>query len=175
MIITKDDLKTIMPNASASALDRFTEPINTTLGKYLINTPARMAAFLAQIAHESGQLIYTRELASGSAYEGRKDLGNIQPGDGKKFKGRGLIQITGRHNYEMLSMVLGVDFVSNPELLEGAVYATDSAGWFWQTHGLNEIADRGDFKLITKRINGGYNGLPERLEFWERAKKVLNA
>lgn len=175
MNLTKDDLKTIMPLASAGSLDRFCEPINSTLTKYLINTPARIAAFLAQIAHESGQLIYTRELASGLAYEGRKDLGNTQPGDGKKFKGRGLIQITGRHNYEILSMVLGIDFIANPELLEGAVYATESAGWFWQTKGLNEIADRGDFRLITKRINGGYNGLPEREEFYERAKKILKA
>lgn len=175
MIITKDDLKQIMPNASAQALDRFCEPINSTLVKYEINTPLRIASFLAQIAHESGQLIYTRELASGLAYEGRKDLGNVSPGDGKRFKGRGLIQITGRTNYEKLSKAIGVDFISNPELLEGAVYATDSAGWFWKTKGLNEIADRSDFKLITKRINGGYNGLPERLEFYERAKKVLNA
>lgn len=174
MNLTKDDLKTIMPQASAQALDRFCEPINSTLVKYLINTPTRAAAFLAQIAHESGQLIYTRELASGAAYEGRRDLGNTQPGDGKKFKGRGLIQITGRTNYQMLSMVIGVDFIANPELLEGAVYATESAGWFWQTRGLNEIADRGDFKLITRRINGGYNGLSERIEFWERAKKVIH-
>src|SRR6478736_7421705 len=102
MNLTKDDLKRIMPLASASALDRFCEPINSTLPKYLINTPTRIAAFLAQIAHESGQFRYVKELASGEAYEGRKDLGNTQPGDGKKFKGRGLIQITGRNNYELL-------------------------------------------------------------------------
>lgn len=174
MTLTKDDLKRIMPLASAQALDRFCEPINSTLTKYLINTPSRVAAFLAQLAHESGQLRYTKELATGDAYEGRKDLGNTQPGDGRKFKGRGLIQITGRHNYEMLSMVLGVDFIAHPELLEGAVYATESAGWFWQTKGLNEIADQGDFRLITKRINGGFNGLAERELFHERAKKVVN-
>jgi len=174
MNLTKDDLKTIMPNASISALDRFCDPINTTLVKYQINTPLRIAAFVAQIAHESGQLIYTRELASGSAYEGRKDLGNISPGDGKRFKGRGLIQITGRANYKKLSDELGVDFISKPELLEGAVYATDSAGWFWKTKGLNEIADRSDFKLITIRINGGLTHYPERLEFYECAKKVIH-
>ena len=171
-MITKSDLKRIMPQATASNINRFLDPLNQTMGKYEINTPIRIQSFLAQVAHESGQLYYVRELASGEAYEGRKDLGNIQPGDGVKFKGRGLIQITGRANYEALSKDLGVDFTSNPELLEGAVYAAESAGWFWKRNNLNAIAET-DFKLLTKRINGGYNGLADRMEFFNNAKEVI--
>ncbi len=172
-MISKSDLQTIMPNATASKLEMFISPINDTLVKYDINTPIRIQSFLAQIAHESGQLLYTRELASGRAYEGRKDLGNIMPGDGVRFKGRGLIQITGRSNYELLSHDLGIDFITNPELLEGPVYATDSAGWFWKRNNLNKIADSGDFQKLTRRINGGINGIEERQKFFNLAKEVI--
>lgn len=174
-MITKQDLTAIMPFARAQDINQFLQPLNDAMEKYEINTPLRISAFLAQVAHESGQLKYTLEIASGAAYEGRKDLGNTHAGDGVRFKGRGLIQITGRTNYEKLSKEIGIDFISNPALLEGPVYASLSAAWFWNTKNLNRLADAKNFLLITKRINGGYNGQIERNEFYERAKETMNA
>lgn len=130
--------------------------------QYGIDTPVRQAAFLSQLAHESGRFYYVEEIASGKAYEGRKDLGNTQPGDGVRFKGRGLIQLTGRSNYRQLSQQLGVDFENNPELLKTPQYAVQSACWFWDSRNLNELADVRDIRAITKRINGGYNGFADR-------------
>lgn len=171
--MTKEELKQCLPFAKDENIEKFFGPINATIEKYQINTPKRLAAFLAQLAHESGSFKYVREIASGEAYEGRKDLGNIQPGDGVKFKGRGLIQITGRTNYTKLGEAFKQDFITNPEKLEQPLFATLSAGWFWSMHGLNQLADKGDFILITKRINGGTNGLADRQAHWERCKKVL--
>jgi putative chitinase len=133
-MISKEQLHQIMPYASGENLEKFCQPLNETMDKYQINTPQRMACFLAQLAHESGCLKYVKELATGQAYEGRKDLGNIEPGDGVKFKGRGLIQITGRTNYGALSKALGADLINHPELLEGPVYASFSAWteWIWK-------------------------------------------
>ena len=133
---------------------------------YEIDTSLREAAFLAQVAHESGRFYYTEELASGKAYEGRRDLGNIQPGDGVRFKGRGLIQLTGRSNYKDFSRHCGIDFTATPELLSLPEHAVRSACWFWHSRGLNELADAGEFKKITRIINGGYNGLEERIKFY---------
>jgi Predicted chitinase len=133
----------------------------------------REASFLSQIIHESGSFRYVREISSGEAYEGRKDLGNIYKGDGARFKGRGLIQITGRTNYEALSKDLGIDFVSNPALLEQPVNAVRSACWFWDKKNLNRFADAGDNITITRRINGGTNGITERMYYYDRALKVL--
>lgn len=172
-MISKEQLHEIMPFATGENLEKFTDPLNETMVRFEINTPQRIACFLAQLAHESGSLKYTREIASGAAYEGRKDLGNTQSGDGIKFKGRGLIQLTGRANYQALTDAFGVDFVANPELLEGAVYASMSAGWFWKKKGLNELADKMDFTKITKRVNGGLNGLVDRMKYFELAKKTL--
>lgn len=172
--------------AILSCAQKFLPYINDTCTTYQINTPARQLCFLAQVGHESGGLYYTEELASGAAYEGRASLGNTHPGDGVKFKGRGLIQITGRTNYQALSTVWKVDLLDNPTMLGGKnaevcndvqlKYASLSAGWFWNANKLNLLADKIDlkspidegtnldtFKLITRRINGGYNGLPDRL------------
>lgn len=162
----------IMPHAKSRVQD-FLEPLNAAMREFHINTPVRQAAFLAQIAHESGELRYVEEIASGIAYEYRKDLGNTQPGDGMKFKGRGLIQITGRNNYHECGKALGVDLITNPELLETNDLACRSAAWFWASRGLNDLADRGDFERITKRINGGLNGYQERLVYHARAKMAL--
>jgi putative chitinase len=162
-MMTPVDLLAIMPFAK-SRIAAFFSPLVAAMGEFDINTQARQAAFLAQVGHESGQLRYVRELASGAAYEGRKDLGNIQPGDGIRFKGRGLIQITGRTNYAACGVALGLDLIARPELLEDPENACRSAGWFWKTHGLNELADSGDQVRVTKRINGGTNGLADRLE-----------
>jgi putative chitinase len=172
--------------AFTSYAEKFATFINDTCARFQINTPARALCFLAQVGHESGGLFYTEELASGKAYEGRADLGNTNPGDGVRYKGRGLIQITGRANYTSISNELGIDCVNNPSLLGGKDVnkctteqlnnAALSAGWFWNSRKLNDIADKVDitkpieddqnlaqFKAITKKINGGYNGLSDRV------------
>lgn len=172
-MITEDQLKQAMPFAADANIKKFIAPLNLTLEKYQINTPKRISAFLAQLAHESGSLRYVEEIASGAAYEGRKDLGNTQPGDGVRFKGRGLIQITGRSNYAALSAALNFDFIKEPEKLELPGAATLSAGWFWNLKKLNELADIDDFKKITKKINGGYNGYDDRVKHWAKARKAF--
>lgn len=173
-MITIEDLRKICPTTSSLRLKTFIDPLNLAMSEFNISdTPDREAAFLAQVAHESGGFHYVREIASGSAYEGRRDLGNTQPGDGVRFKGRGLIQITGRANYKECGEDLGLDLINKPELLEEPVNAARSAAWFWHKRKLNEIADTGDFKRITKIINGGYNGYADRLAYWERAQRVI--
>lgn len=177
-MISKEQLHVIMPFATAMNLEKFYKPLNDSMLKFAITSPARKAAFLAQIAHESGSLRYVREIGDGSAYDvGRlaENLGNTpeDDGDGEFYKGRGLIQITGKANYEKCGKALGIDLLKHPELLEGSVYASESAAWFWFIHGLNEIADSGDFRKITKIINGGFNGIEQRVAYWEKAKKVL--
>ena len=146
------------------------------LAKYGITTPLRLAHFFSQIAHESGGFKYLAELGGKSyfdKYEGRKDLGNTQKGDGYKFKGRGYNQVTGRANYSEISKDLKIDFINNPELLEQEVNAMISALWFWNKRKLNQFADLDDIKTITKKINGGYNGLKERQEYLTQYKKIF--
>lgn len=172
-MITLDDLKALCPLTKRARLALFVDHLNAAMQRFEIDNVEREAAFLAQIAHESGCFHYVEELASGNAYEGRADLGNTQPGDGIRFKGRGLIQITGRQNYLYCGEALGLDLIAEPELLEQPEHACASAAWFWRERGLNELADIGSFKLITKRINGGLNGYQERLTLWERAKDTL--
>lgn len=125
-------------------------------------SPMRLAHFLAQLAHESGGFVYMEEIASGAAYEGRADLGNIQPGDGKRYKGRGPIQCTGRFNYREYGQRLGLAFEDHPEMLAYPSVGLLFACAFWQVKGLNALADADDLVAITKRINGGVNGLPDR-------------
>lgn len=164
-----------MPHAGKRA-EIFLAPLNAAMAEFSIDTPLAVAAFLAQLCHESGSLVYVKELASGQAYEGRKDLGNTQVGDGVRFRGRGLIQITGRANYQRLSDELVIDCVSHPELLEIPINACRSAAWFWNSRHLSDLAEAGTdeaFRMITKKVNGGYNGLAERLDNYARAKKVL--
>ncbi|MDF3936645.1 glycoside hydrolase family 19 protein [Pseudomonas citronellolis] len=176
MPLTEAQLLRIYPNASQRA-GVFVPALNRAMLRYQINTPARQAAFLAQIGHESGQLRYVREIwgptPAQSRYEGRKDLGNTQPGDGKRFMGRGLIQITGRENYRKTGAALGVPLLDNPELLEQPEWAASSAAWWWSNHGLNELADAGKFEQITKTINGGLNGQADRLALWAKAQEVF--
>ena len=172
MNLTLQQLITIMPNARTKA-GIFLPALNAAMLEFGITTPARQLSFLAQLAHESGQLVYVRELASGAAYEGRKDLGNTQPGDGMRFRGRGLIQVTGRTNYAACGKALGLDLLAKPEMLEQTVNACRSAGWFWQSRGLNALADAGDQVAVTRRVNGGANGLAERLALFKVAQRVL--
>ena len=182
MAITAPQLLQILPNAGKQA-GVFVPGLNATMGKYAIITRLRMAAFIAQIGHESGQLRYVRELG-GDTYLAKYDTGRLAQrlgntpeadGDGQKYRGRGLIQVTGRANYQACSEALFGDsrLLNTPELLEQSVYAAMSAGWFWQRAGLNSLADKGDFLAITKKINGGTNGLADREELYERALKVL--
>lgn len=139
MKITNEFIKEVMPQSTEANRQKYLEWLNYFMPKYGIDTDKEVAAFIAQIGHESGQLRYVEELASGKAYEGRKDLGNTQGGDGIRFKGRGLIQITGRFNYIQLSKDLGEDFIKNPELLSTPKYAVQSACWFWNKNKLNDL------------------------------------
>ena len=161
----------------------FARPLAEACERFDITTPARLAAFLAQIGHESGGLRYLTELASGEAYEGRKDLGNIHQGDGVRFKGHGLIQITGRANHAEMRPLLILagyddvpDFEAHPERLTDPRWAAASAAAYWHKRNLNALADADrpeDFERITKRINGGLNGQADRLQRWAKAKAAL--
>ena len=171
-ILTKDKLYQIARNAPHSKIDEMYDQILQTMQTYQINSTLRIAHFLAQVLHESGSFKYTEELASGSAYEYRSDLGNDTIGDGVKFKGRGLIQLTGKLNYIKYGNDIGQNFTSNPKPVSSS-YSVDAAGWFWDKRNLNSLADNDDLIRITKRVNGGLNGLSSRREFLDRAKEIL--
>ena len=151
------------------------------MNHYQIVGTKRMAAFIAQIGHESGQFRYVRELGNDqylSKYDTgtlAKRLGNTPEadGDGQKYRGRGLIQITGRANYMLCGEALALDLINQPELLEKPQHACMSAAWFWASRGLNTLADAGQFDTITRRINGGQNGAADRQALYARALKVL--
>jgi len=176
MPITEQQLLQILPNAGRQA-GVFVPVLNAAMAKYAIVTRLRSAAFIAQIGHESGQFRWLKELwgptAQQKGYEGRADLGNTVNGDGFKYRGRGLIQVTGRANYAACGDALGMDLINQPELLEQPQYAAMSAAWFWSTRGLNTLADQGAFVAITRRINGGLTGQDDRQALYDKALKVL--
>lgn len=173
-LISKEDLKKIMPSATSANINKYHPHLNTTMQKYRINTPVRIAHFISQLAHETMSFRYSEEIASGAAYEGRANLGNTQPGDGRRFKGRGLIQLTGRANYTDYKKASGIDVVSNPEIVsEDPHVCVDVAGWFWKKNNINTLADKDDVRAVTRRINGGYNGLADRTNYLKNAKQVL--
>lgn len=192
-MITKLQLKEILPHISGDAIATYAPLLNDILPKWDIDTTPRIQMFLAQVGHESGSFRYVREIASGNAYEGRTDLGNLFPGDGKLFKGRGLIQVTGRANYQACSLALfgSNKLLQNPDILATPQYAVESACWFWKTKGLNELCDKPEdwtkeipragepprvftkIQWITKKINGGLNGIKERQEIYKRAQEIL--
>ena len=176
MPITTQQLLQILPNAGQSAGD-FVSALNTAMNHYQIIGSKRVAAFIAQIGHESGQLKYVKEIwgptKAQAKYEGRADLGNTVKGDGTRYRGRGLIQITGRANYVACGEALGLDLINHPELLEKPQHACMSAAWFWASRGLNTLADAGSFSKITSRINGGQNGSADRQVLYAKAMKVL--
>ncbi len=174
--LSKDAFLAIMADGKKRKLFTYLPLLEPAFTTYQINTPLRTAHFLAQVGHESLSLVYTEEIASGAAYEGRKDLGNIQKGDGVRFKGRGLIQLTGRANYEKYGKAIGVDFLkSGNESLVATTpkYALDVSLWFWSSRKLNRHADKDDLRAITRRVNGGYNGLKDRQHYLDRAKFFL--
>ncbi|WP_397452543.1 glycoside hydrolase family 19 protein [Pseudomonas sp. NA-150] len=182
MSVTEKQLQSIMPNARHQA-GVFVSALNAAMIHRQINTPARQAAFLAQVGHESGHLHYVRELGS-DHYLSKYDTGALAAklgntpeadGDGQRYCGRGLIQVTGRNNYLRCSLALFGDerLLLTPELLEQPQWAAESAAWFWWINELNALADRGDFESITRKINGGLNGQDDRLRLWNRAMEVL--
>lgn len=182
-MITYEELRAIMPHAPPD-LVQFTGPLNMAMEEFEINTPTRQAAFLAQLAHESGSFRYMQEIADGSAYEGRRDLGNHEfeavaaaarhgSTPGRFYKGHGPIQITGYYNHRDCGMALDLDLVNEPDLITTPLHGCRAAGWFWKSRGLNDFADAGKFETITRRINGGLNGLADRMAYWDRAQRLL--
>jgi len=180
-MLTDIQLRRIMPNLPPAKLVQYLPHLNRAMQSYGVDTLLRTAAFIAQLAHESAEFRFMEEIwgpiPAQLRYEPPSDLaaklGNTQPGDGKRFKGRGPIQITGRYNYQKYGDLLGADLIGNPALAAAAEVAFATAGLFWKTNGLNELADAQQFVAITKRINGGTNGLPDRQMYYERAKGVL--
>jgi predicted chitinase len=180
-MITDSQLQQIMPTLPADKRQMYLPFLNHAMNMYNISTTLRQAAFLAQIAHESGELKFWEEIwgptAAQKRYEPPSDLatrlGNTQPGDGKRYRGRGPIQITGRFNYRKYGQLLAVDLEGNPDLAATTQIGFETAGQFWKLNGLNELADVQDFTSITKRINGGLNGLASRQKYYDRAKQVL--
>lgn len=180
-MVTTEQLRAIMPGAKQSSLDSFTDPLNAAMAEFGIDTPARQAMFIAQIAHETGQLRWIVELWGPTSQQQRYDppdnlaktLGNVTPGDGRRYRGRGTLQITGRANYATYGAGLGLDAVTNPEMLELPLHASRVGALYWERKGLNDYADDGDIIMCTRKINGGLNGLADRTAFWEKAKEVL--
>jgi putative chitinase len=171
-------LRGVMPRARDADIRRFYPPTLPAMLAYGIDTPLRQAHFLAQVGHESGSFRYTEELASGAAYEGRADLGNTEAGDGPRFKGRGLIQLTGRTNYTAYGVDKGQNFTdgTNPSLIAtDDALAIDVAGWFWRRANLNGFADQDDVRAVTRRINGGLNGMADREDYLLRSRFFLGA
>jgi putative chitinase len=172
--------------ATGATMPRVTEHmhhIEHAMAVYDINTPARQAAFLSQIGHESGGLRWIKEIWGPTdtqrRYEMRADLGNNRPGDGFLYRGRGWIQLTGRDNYRRASQRLRErfpdvpDFEADPDAVATARWAALTAAEFWFNAGLNALADQGRYETITRRINGGLNGYADRLARYEVAKQAL--
>jgi putative chitinase len=173
-LVTKDDLAYIWGCSPDLIKDWEIAELNKCLTTFHITTPVRIRHFLAQTAHESGGGRYTKELASGWDYEGRTDLGNTQPGDGPKYKGAGYIQMTGRANYQDFA-----NYIHDPRVMEGVDYVAghypfSSAGFWWMNNRMNELCDTNPtVAQVTKRVNGGYNGLSDREMYYDRTLKVI--
>lgn len=165
-----DQLRRICPYNSGRAA-AFVDALTSAMTEFEINTARRQSAFIAQVAHETGEFRYMREIDSGAGYEGRTDLGNTQPGDGPRYKGGGGLQITGRANYDACGKALNVDLIADPSVIEVPAYAMRSAAWYWSHRGLNDLADADRFGAITKTINGGFNGIDQRIGYWLTARR----
>lgn len=181
-MLTEHQLQLIMPNALSANIKKYLPYLNSYMPKWGINTPLRIQHFIAQVAHESGELRYSQEIASGKAYDtGKKaiELGNtpVADGDGQRYKGRGLIQITGTYNYKMFNAAIGgkgpTDVVLHPELVATPSYAVLSACWFFKTSGCLALADKDDVKGVSKKVNPALLGYDDRKAFLKRAKEVI--
>jgi putative chitinase len=167
--------------ATGSNLDaaaQFLPLFNDAFPRYDITTTPRIAMFLAQAGHESGGLKWLEEIWGPTEtqlhYEGRSDLGNTQPGDGWKYRGRGIFQITGRANYQREGLMLDQDFVSSPDLVSMPYWATETACMIWLKHGCNQLADDNGLEAITRIINGRLTGYADRLALYNDAMDVLS-
>jgi putative chitinase len=163
----------VEPRGKSWIVDGLADQMELLATKFGIDTALRQQHFLAQCAHESDHFQTTREYASGRAYEGRRDLGNTQKGDGERYRGRGLIQLTGRYNYEAASKALGEPYAEKPELVEIFPAAAIVSGWFWHKNEINKHADRDDVRAVTKVVNGGLNGLDSRQAALKNAKTAF--
>ncbi len=172
-MITKQLIRQIAPNSRDEIIDPLVKYLNIHMPKYEVNTYLRVCHFLSQAAHESASFRTLREYASGAAYEGRKDLGNVKAGDGVRYKGRGIFQLTGRANYKRIGQLIGYDLENNPELAETPEISVLTALEYWKSRNLNGLADKDQVELITRRINGGLNGFEDRRKYLERSKRVI--
>jgi predicted chitinase len=180
-MLTESQLRQIMPNLPAAKAAAFLPHLNDAMAEHAIESMLRTAAFVAQLAHESGEFRWMEEIWGPTEAQRNYEpvtslsqrLGNIEPGDGKRFKGRGPIQLTGRANYKRFGELLGVNLAITPEQAAAPDVAFRIAALYWKSRGLNELADAQDFRTITKRINGGFNGLADRQKYYDRAKEVL--
>ena len=178
--VTLAQLLAVVGDRNADHARRHLDGLNRAMATYDISTPLRRAHFLAQVCHESGGLVWNEELASGADYEGRRDLGNTEPGDGRRFKGRGLIQLTGRANYRQYAAHCrergdAPDFEAEPARVADPPHAAAVAGWYWDSRELNDHADADDVVTVTRRVNGGTNGLDDRERYLRLAKAALGA
>lgn len=173
-MITAQLIKKIAPRANSAIATDVALYFSRHSVRYEVNTPLRIAHFLAQAAHETDGFVTLEEYASGRAYEGRADLGNTHVGDGVRYKGRGIFQLTGRNNYEIIGNKLGIPLLNNPTLAATPEVSVLTALEFWVSRNLSEKADYDDIEGITRRINGGTNGLVKRREYLNLAKIALN-
>jgi predicted chitinase len=179
--ITADTLRAIAPRFSganakrqADIIDAIAGEFTGILGEYKIDTPLRVAHFLAQIIHESAGLRTTQEFASGAAYEMRVSLGNTVPGDGRRYKGRGVLQLTGRANYRRYGQMLGLPLEDQPHMAAEPLVSLRIACLYWQDRMINPLCDADDLAGVTRKVNGGLNGLEDRRRYLVKAKHVLD-
>jgi len=179
MNLDASKLARAVPRLRLSLAQQLRPHVERAVKEARLDTPERLAMFLAQVGHESGSFAFTKELWGPTPQQARYEppgtlaerLGNTQPGDGKRYRGRGFIQVTGRANYGDAAVMLGLDLIDHPEMLELPEHAMSSAIWFWNSRDLNKyVPDVGE---VTKRINGGYNGLDDRQARYDRALGVL--
>lgn len=173
-LITKTQLARIWNCSESVIYDYEITELNKCLNQFEIKTPNRLRHFISQISHESGGGRYKKELATGDAYEGRRDLGNTQPGDGRKYKGAGYIQLTGRANYQAFA-----NFIKDLKVMDGVDYVAEnypftSAGFWWMNNKMNVLCDRNPtVEEVTRRVNGGLNGLSDRKKYYARCLDVI--
>lgn len=193
MIVTAEQLAAAMA-IPLSRAEKWAGAMSAAMAAYEIDNHKRIAAFLAQVGHESGRLVYTREIWGPTKQQLRYErnhaapwpptpqdqtnrlafaLGNSQTGDGSRYRGRGLIQITGRDNYRQAGQALGIDLEASPDTLELPEFAAMSAAWYWDSRRLNQLADVGKFDALTKAINGGLNGQADRVALHQSAQRVF--